>query len=385
MIKGISLFDLAKIFLVLGATAFGGYTALVAMIQKELVDKGQVLSQQIIYDGILVASMIPGPLAVNVVIAIGYHLRGWLGALVSGISILLPSCSMIIISALFISEYFDFVMLKIMIGFLIPVVVAVILSVSFKMFKNEVTHYWQMISALAALLALIFTSINLLTSILIGGLIGFLWGEKKVLNIQDHLEIKSIQYLGVGVGICLSFFIFLFFLLPSVQQSLLVEFSKVSLTLFGGGYVMIQAIHDVVVNQFMWVSSDEFNQAIALGQLTPGPILVSATYIGFKAAGLLGAFAATVGIFMPAGLFMLLASHLFKSMPNNKWLNAVISGIKPIIVAFILYSAYVVMRPIGFDVQSISLAIIALVMINYLHINFLWLMLGSGMLSLFFI
>ena len=102
-------------------------------------------------------------------------------------------------------------MLKIMIGFLIPVVVAVILSVSFKMFKNEVTHYWQMISALAALLALIFTSINLLTSILIGGIIGFLWGEKKVLNIQDHLEIKSIQYLGVGVGICLSFLIFLFF------------------------------------------------------------------------------------------------------------------------------------------------------------------------------
>ena len=79
MKKGISLFDLAKIFLVLGATAFGGYTALVAMIQKELVDKRQVLSQQIIYDGILVASMIPGPLAVNVVIAIGYHLRGWLG------------------------------------------------------------------------------------------------------------------------------------------------------------------------------------------------------------------------------------------------------------------------------------------------------------------
>ena len=118
---------------------------------------------------------------------------------------------MMIISALFISEYFDFVVLKTLIAFLIPVVVAVILSVSYKMFKNEVIHYWQMISALAALLALIFTSINLLTSILIGGLIGFLWGEKKVLNIQDHDEIKSIKYLGVGMGICLSFLIFLFF------------------------------------------------------------------------------------------------------------------------------------------------------------------------------
>ena len=242
-----------------------------------------------------------------------------------------------------------------------------------------------MILALTTSLALIFTAVNLLSSILIGGLVGFLWGEKKALNIHDHHEIKSIQYLGIGIATCLSFLILLFFLLPSVEQSLLVEFSKVSLTLFGGGYVMIQAIHDVVVNQFMWVSSDEFNQAIALGQLTPGPILVSATYIGFKAGGLLGAFVATVGIFMPAGLLMLCASHLFKSMPNNKWLNAVISGIRPIIVAFILYSAYVVMKPVGFDFQSVSLTIIALMMINHLKINFLWLMLGSGILSLFFI
>ncbi len=118
------------------------------------------------------------------------------------------------------------------------------------------------------------------------------------------------------VGICLSFLIFLFFLLPSVQQSLLVEFSKVSLTLFGGGYVMIQAINDLVVNQWLWVTPDEFNEAIALGQLTPGPILVSATYIGFKAGGLLGAFVATIGIFLPAALLMLSASHLFKSMPT---------------------------------------------------------------------
>ena len=117
MKKNISLFDLAKIFLVLGASAFGGYTVLVAMIQSELVDKRNIISQQKIYDCILIASILPGPLAVNVVIDIGYGLRGWPGALVSGISILLPSFSIMIIMAYFSSVFFNLLIFKSVITF----------------------------------------------------------------------------------------------------------------------------------------------------------------------------------------------------------------------------------------------------------------------------
>ena len=157
------------------------------------------------------------------------------------------------------------------------------------------------------------------------------------------------------------------------------------LTLFGGGYVVIKAINDLVVNQWLWVNPEEFNQAIVLGQLTPGPILVSATYIGFKVGGLLGAFVATIGIFLPAALLMLLAGYFFRILPDNKVLNSVFSGIRPIVLAYILFSAYVILKPVGFDMQSFGLTIIAFVMINYFKVNFLWLMLSSSILSFFFI
>ena len=385
MKKNISLFDLAKIFLVLGASAFGGYTALVAMIQSELVDKRNIISQQKIYDGILIASLLPGPLAVNVVIDIGYGLRGWPGALVSGISILLPSCSIMIIIAYFSSLFFNLLIFKSVITFLIPVVVALILDVSLKMFKQGINSYWQFILVALTLLSLIFTSINLFTSIIMGGLFGLMLGEKKSLNIQDLESSKSMKYLLSGIIACILLLLIFFFLLSHPFDTLLMEFSKVSLTLFGGGYVIIKAINDLVVNQWLWVTPEEFNQSIVLGQLTPGPILVSATYIGFKAGGLLGAFVATIGIFLPSALLMLLAGDLFRMLPDNKVLNSFFSGIRPIVLAYILFSAFVILKPIGFDMQSFGLTIIAFILICYLKVNFLWLMLSSSILSFFFV
>ena len=385
MKKNISLFDLAKIFLVLGASAFGGYTALVAMIQNELVDKRDIIPQKKIYDSILIASILPGPLAVNVVIDIGYGLRGWPGALVSGISILLPSCAIMIIMAYFSSVFFNVLIFKSVISFLIPVVVALILDASLKMFKQGINSYWQIILVALTLSSLIFTSINLFTSIIIGALFGLMLGEKKSLNIQDLESSKSLKYLLLGIIACILLILIFFFLLSHPFDNLLLEFSKVSLTLFGGGYVVIKAINDLVVNQWLWVNPEEFNQAIVLGQLTPGPILVSATYIGFKAGGLLGAFVATIGIFLPAALLMLLAGYFFRILPDNKVLNSVFSGIRPIVLAYILFSAYVILKPVGFDMQSFGLTIIAFVLINYFKVNFLWLMLSSSILSFFFI
>jgi chromate transporter len=177
----------------------------------------------------------------------------------------------------------------------------------------------------------------------------------------------------------------LFMIVSQPLQNLLGEFSKVSLTLFGGGYVMIKALHDLVVMDLNWISSNEFNQAIAFGQLTPGPILVSATYIGFKVAGLWGALIATIGIFLPASLLMLLAAHGFKKLPDNIWVNAVLMGIRPVIVSFIVFSALIILKPVGFNDQTVVLTILSFVLIEYVKINFLWLMLISGLISLFFL
>ncbi len=369
----------------MGVTGFGGYTVLVAMIQKEFVERKKILDAQVIYDGIMIASVLPGPLAVNIVTYIGYSLRGWIGAVVSLVCILLPACTLMVLTAFFVGAISDLSKFYIVLNFLMPVVAAIILSVAFTMFRKHVTNSWQIALTIMTLLCLTFTSLSLMVGILMGGMLGFLLGEKKLIKIVDSNKNDTTKHLLLGLSLSLVMVVGLFMIVSQPLQNLLGEFSKVSLTLFGGGYVMIKALHDLVVMDLNWISSNEFNQAIAFGQLTPGPILVSATYIGFKVAGLWGALIATIGIFLPASLLMLLAAHGFKKLPDNIWVNAVLMGIRPVIVSFIVFSALIILKPVGFNDQTVVLTILSFVLIEYVKINFLWLMLISGLISLFFL
>ena len=170
-----------------------------------------------------------------------------------------------------------------------------------------------------------------------------------------------------------------------INLKLAAVFSKISLTLFGGGYVMIPMLHSIIVEKYHWLNSTEFMDAIALGQITPGPILISATFIGYKIGGISGAFLSTLAIFGPSAMLIIFIADIFKRVNDNRYWLAILEGLKPVIVSFIISSLFILFEASSnvwftFAVSAIS----AVLLIRY-KINYLYLILIFGVAGLLFI
>ncbi|MGL6340000.1 MAG: chromate efflux transporter, partial [Waterburya sp.] len=348
-----SLFDLWGHFLKIGSTAFGGFMALVSVIENVIVDKRELLTHEDMLDGISLASVLPGPLAANVVAYVGYRLQGGIGALVATTAVLLPSFILILFLTIAYLQAGEIPAVnKVFAGF-IPAVAAIIINAVTQMSKKAIKG-WQEIS-IAAVAAILLQTIGgfyiTLIVILGAGLIGW-WcfrsqvarnlAENPIVQKPQPLNIKKIAIPLVVLGIILLLFLLPLPLGETSLAKLFVTFSGMSLMLFGGGYVFIPIIQEVVVNNYGWVTQTEFSNAIAMGQITPGPILISAAFIGYVVKGFMGALVATVAIFFPPGLLMVTLSHLLDQIKGSVVIQAALKGIRPAVIGMIFTAAVVV-------------------------------------------
>ncbi|MGL5943982.1 MAG: chromate efflux transporter [Waterburya sp.] len=348
-----SLFDLWGHFLKIGSTAFGGFMALVSVIENVIVDKRKLLTHEDMLDGISLASVLPGPLAANVVAYVGYRLRGGIGALVATTAVLLPSFILILFLTIAYLQAGEIPAVnKVFAGF-IPAVAAIIINAVTQMSKKAIKG-WQEIS-IAVIAAILLQTIGgfyiTLIVILGAGLIGWLCFRNKVAkNLAENpivLEPRPLNIKKIAIPLVVLGIILLLFLLPlplgeTSLAKLFVTFSGMSLMLFGGGYVFIPIIQEVVVNNYGWVTQTEFSNAIAMGQITPGPILISAAFIGYVVKGFVGALVATVAIFFPPGLLMVTLSHLLDQIKGSVVIQAALKGIRPAVIGMIFTAAVVV-------------------------------------------
>ncbi|MEK7786563.1 MAG: chromate transporter, partial [Chloroflexota bacterium] len=154
---------------------------------------------------------------------------------------------------------------------------------------------------------------------------------------------------------------------PAILTKLFAVFAGMSVMLFGGGYVFIPLIQEIVVNHQQWVTTQEFIDGIALGQITPGPILVSAAFIGLKVAGLAGAVVATVAIFAPPALLMVVASGAYERLQRSSAIQACLRGVRPAVIGMIFAAAVVVGRsavPVWYSIAIFAIALFALIRIR---------------------
>ncbi|MDW3194810.1 MAG: chromate efflux transporter [Cytophagales bacterium] len=383
----VSLWYLVKVFLFIGVTAFGGYTALVAIIRKRLVEQDRVLDDRLIMDSITLASVLPGPLAVNITTYIGFYLKGWAGALLSMAAVLFPSVLLMMLLAEFQSNFNEIGLIAAFLEGVLPVIAAIIFSVAFKMAKKNIKTWWQWVIFLATAISafLLKGYIVFIITIVLAGFIGLFLGEKETSKTDVDMS-KKVRSAVIGVVVIAAAFLLISFLWGE-EAILLNTFSKVSLTLFGGGYVMIPVLHDLVVEQNQWLASSEFAQAIAFGQITPGPILVSATFVGYKVSGILGALVATVGIFLPSALLIILVGVFYQSISGLAVISKLFKGISPAIIGFIVFSISLIIPFNELDWFAGLVLIVSAVAITKFNINFFWLMLifgtGSVLLDLF--
>ena len=161
----------------------------------------------------------------------------------------------------------------------------------------------------------------------------------------------------------------------------LFTFSGISLTLFGGGYVVIPALHELFVDNLQWLTSSEFADGIAIGQITPGPIFITATFIGYKVAGILGASLATVGIFTPPAVLTVLLSRFVEALKQSAVVKAIMKGIRAAVIGMIFASAVTIGQTMVISVVSILIFVITFVISLKYVINPIYLILGSGLVG----
>lgn len=381
-----SLLYIFLTFLKLGATAFGGYMSLVAIVQKQLVDVDKKLKEEDLLDGISLTSILPGPVAANTIVYIGYRLRGIPGAIAAFAGIIIPSFLLVIVLSWLYFSYGDIPAVKNIFGGITPAITALIVTVAIGMTRKTVKLPAQWgICVLAAVLLIgiggFSTTLLLILGSGVAGYFFFRQPETAKTGFSAKQQISRKQWLISGG-------VLLLLLCTSLWEGnnpddpkdiqILSTFSGISLTLFGGGYVVIPALHELFVDNLQWLTSSEFADGIAIGQITPGPIFITATFIGYKVAGITGAFLATVAIFTPPAVLTVLLSRFVAVLNQSTIVKAAMQGIRAAVIGMIFASAVTIGQTMTLSVVSVVIFLVTFFLSIKYPISPVYLILGAG-------
>jgi len=393
----ISLTFLFWTYLKIGSTAFGGFMPVVAMIQDIMVERHKLLTNEYILDGISLATLLPGPKAVTVTVYVSYYLRGGMGAFVSVVGLILPSFLLVVSFTIAYLKWGQLPLInKLFIGF-VPAVSAIIIYTAWNFARNTIKNRIEILFGIIAASLLLGIGGFYITLFIIfsSGILGyFIFHSDKTEKADTSLGLQHIIFNKIFIIKFLLSVIFFVSLLiafiipiPIIEQDsqahLAITFSGMSLLLFGGGMVCIPLIQEIVVDTLGWVTQAEFITAIAMGQMTPGPIMISVAFIGYKVHGLLGAIIATVAIFFPPALLMIIASKVHNFIKDSAGIQAALKGIRAVVVGIIFAAAIIVGQNASIHWASLVIFIVALIVMFRWHIDVVWIIPASGIFGLF--
>lgn len=366
---------LARLFLWLGFTAFGGPAAHIALMKQEVVDRLGWLSEQEFLDLLGATNLIPGPNSTELAIHIGYRRAGWGGLLVAGACFILPAVLIVTGLAWSYARYGKLPQVQGALYLAKPVIVAVVLQAIAGLLKPALKS--RGLVALAALcLALALLGVDELI-VLFGA--GLLWGMRLARARSAALLVAASLALILAPMALTGFTperapfglapLFLFFL-------------KVGSVLYGSGYVLLAFLESTLVEQWGWLTRGQLLDAVAVGQVTPGPVFTTATFIGYLLAGLPGATVATVGIFLPSFALVALSGPLVSRMRRSPVAGAFLDGVNAAALSLMLAVTWRLGREALVDPVTGGLALLSAVALLKLRINSAWLLLLASLLGL---
>lgn len=350
----ISYSSLFLTFLKAGCLGFGGFMSLISVVESILVKKKKLLRSEEMLDGISLASLLPGPQAVNVVAYAGNKLRGTGGAIVAAVAVVLPSFLLMILLSFLYQKYGDLPQVNQFFKGFVPAVTAVIVSVAWRMAKQNLKGWMEVALMILAIVSLIFIPKDFrlyLTFLLViaFGIVGnFFFHDKSASESQPNGEKFPLQK-TILVLIMVIALVFLLYLPVQEEDygslwNLSKTFAGLSVMLFGGGYVIIPMIQHHVVEVFHWLSAQAFKDGIAFSQIMPGPILIASAFIGFQVKGFLGALVSTIAIFTPPAILMVVASQAMDYFKKSSTAKAVMKGIRCGVIGMIFFAAFEVAK-----------------------------------------
>ncbi|MCY7321431.1 MAG: chromate efflux transporter [Phormidesmis sp. CAN_BIN36] len=381
--------ELAKLFFKLGVIGFGGPNAHIAMMEDEVVKTRQWLSRDQFLDLLGATNLIPGPNSTEMAIHIGYLYAGWLGLIVAGVGFILPA---VLITIGFAWGYVAFGAVP-QVAFLLygikPAVLAVVLDALWRLGKKAVKTRKLLVIAIAVALLVWFAQVNEIIALLLGGLLGMVW-----LQLPDQGNSSDEQALVIGVANATRHEVFgaaskataAIAAASSVSLwKLGLSFLKIGSILFGGGYVLLSFVQGELVEGYGWLTQQQLLDAIAIGQLTPGPILSTATFIGYVIAGIPGAVVATVGIFLPSFIWVVALNPLIPYLRRSKWSSAFLDAVNVSALALMaVVTLQLAISTLGratapyVDIWAVLIAIASAILAIRFRVNAAWLVLGGA-------
>jgi chromate transporter len=384
------LLSLMSVFFRLGTVAFGGPAAHIAMMDDEVVKRRQWMSRENLLDLIGVTNLLPGPNSTELAIHIGYERAGWRGLFVAGSSFILPAMLIVWALAALYARYQTVPEVEWLLYGVKPVIIAVVLQALWKLGKKAAKDTPTMVAGMVAI-ALYFSGLNELLLLLLIGLAVMLikYWQRQGTPVGAWLLPVSGTLSGTTLSGTLSGT-----LSAGVAQgagttaisvgwvSVFGFFLKVGCVLYGSGYVLLAFLQRDLVEQNHWLTSQQLLDAIAIGQLTPGPVLTTATFVGYLVAGHAGAIAGTLGIFLPAFLLVGLVNPWVPKLRQSPWANGFLDGVNAASLGLMAGVTYTLARAALVDEWTIGLAVLSAIALLRFQLNSAWLVLFGAVIGL---
>jgi chromate transporter len=349
--------EVAGVFLRLGATAFGGPAAHIAMMDEELVQRRQWLDRQEFLDLLGATNLIPGPNSTELAIHLGYKRAGWRGLIAGGACFILPAMLLVGAVAYLYQRFGSLPQTGWLLYGVKPVIIAIVAQALWNLVKTAAKN-WQTTAAGVAVLAASLLGYNEIALLAVAG-----------------LAVMLVSNWPRGAAPVVA---------PPAVAAIFFFFLKVGSVLYGSGYVLLAFLQADLVDRWHWLTSQQLLDAIAVGQFTPGPVFTTATFIGYLLGGWAGAIVATVGIFLPAFALVWALNPLVPRLRKSPWLGRFLDGVNSASLGLMAAVAWRLGVVTLIDPLTVVLALASLgVLLRFKKLNSAWLVLAGGVVGLF--
>jgi chromate transporter len=370
--KNARLWEVAGLFLKMGFTAFGGPAAHIAMFHDEVVRRRKWVDDQEFLDMLGATNLIPGPNSTEMVIHIGYVRAGWPGLIVAGSAFILPAMLIVILLAWIFTRYGSTPQAAWLLYGIKPVIIAIIAQAFWGLGRKAIKGR---LTALVGIVALVLSFLNVNeVYLLFGG--GLIVMAIENLHRSEKIELKALLLPLSGLAVpglaAAPFSLSLMFLI----------FLKIGAILYGSGYVLLAFLRADLVTRLGWLTDQQLVDAIAIGQVTPGPLFTTATFIGYQLGGLSGALLATLGIFLPSFVFVAISNPFIPRLRNSPWASGFLDGINVSALGLMAAVTWQIGAASLTDLYTFCLAVAAGFVLFRYKINATWLILAGAALGL---
>ena len=368
--------ELAWLFLRLGCTSFGGPAVHMALMEDEVVRRRGWMTREKFVDLLGATNLIPGPNSTEMAIHIGWLVGGRAGFFIAGLCFILPAVLLVTAIAWAYVRWGTLPQVEGVLYGIKPVVVAVVAQALWRLGRTSVRTRFLAAVGIAATLASYFGWHELLVLFGAGVLVATIEGLRH--RGKPGGMAAAAAWLGWPAIPLAQGAVALAGASPVTLEGIFLFFLKVGSVLFGTGYVLLAFLRADLVERWHWLTESQLLDAIAVGQVTPGPIFTTATFIGYVLAGVPGAALATIGIFLPAFVFVAISGPLVPRLRESRLAAAFLDGVNVAALALMAVTTWQLGRAAIVDYTTLALAgISALLLIRY-QLNATWLILGGA-------